>query len=102
MSNEQRPLFSVGERVKLVSKSFPEFNGEYTVEEVLGAGEYHVCRFTEQTYRCPINFCYKVNQALMVKGSEGLIDESSLRKIYDTGEYSFDEIMDVLKSPLVS
>jgi hypothetical protein len=26
--------------------------------------------------------------------------ESSLRKIYDTGEYSFDELMNVLKSPI--
>jgi hypothetical protein len=32
------PLFKVGERVGLVSVTFPERNGEYTVREVICKG----------------------------------------------------------------
>jgi len=106
MSNEQRPLFSVGERVKLVSKNYPECNGEYIVERILGLGDKFTCRITgKSTTRSELNKCafgYLLDLPYLKDGNvEHHWAETSLRKIYDTGEYSFDELMNVLKSPIV-
>ena len=107
MSNEQRPLFSVGERVKLVSKVAPEYNGDYVVERVLELGERYVCRITGKfTKRSEVNigaFGYLLNTPCLNKDRnvEYHWAEASLRKIYDTGEYSFEGLMNVLKSPIM-
>jgi hypothetical protein len=87
MSNEQRPLFSVGERVKLVSVNYPECNGVYHVEEVC-----------EKDYDEFDNFTYAY---VLTDDTGWKWSQLSLRKIYDSGEYSFDELMNVLKSPIV-
>lgn len=106
MSNEQRPLFSVGERVKLVSKSYPECNGEYIVEKVLERGDEFACRISGIACRMSAassgNYSYLLDipHKRNYETEESTWAESSLRKIYDTGEYSFDELMNVLKSPI--
>jgi hypothetical protein len=43
---EQRPLFSVGERVKLVSERFPEQNGIYHVSNIV----YHQQVYEDKFY----------------------------------------------------
>lgn len=103
MSNEQRPLFSVGERVKLVSKSRPDCTGEFYVTDILADDEPYIDRLNGKEYIvAATTFCYLLNQSFKSLEDDGecIWVERSLRKIYDSGEYSFDELMNALKSPI--
>ena len=44
------PLFQVGEKVRLVSKSHPEYNGDYFVERVVADGEVYIDRLSGVKY----------------------------------------------------
>jgi hypothetical protein len=102
--NLQRPLFSVGERVKLVSKSRPDCRGEFYVTDVLADDEPYIDRLNNKEYITgATTFCYRLDQSFKALEDDGecIWAEHSLRKIYDSGEYSFDELMNVLKSPIV-
>ena len=95
-----RALFEVGERVKLVSKDFPERNGEYTVRQVIGKGESFICRLTGKTItKYDTGYSYSLEETCEL-GSyayEAVWFESTLRKIYPPSKYSFDELLSELK-----
>lgn len=94
------PLFRVGEKVRLVSKSHPEYNGEYFVEGVVDKDEIFIDRLSGE--RC-------VSTAMGYLLDEPLQDndvnypreckwaESALRKIYPPSTESFDEMMQNIK-----
>lgn len=109
MSNEQRPLFSVGERVKLVSRDYPECNNICHIRAIVWQGEIYEDKFSgflRANYIDGGGFGYTLEELEISELDDAGREvectwcESALRKIYDNGEYSFDELMNVLKSPV--
>jgi hypothetical protein len=95
-----RALFEVGERVKLVSKSFPERNGEYTVRQVIDKGDSFICRLTGRTIiKGNTGYSYSLEETceLGSYAHEAIWFESALRKIYPPSKYSFNELLSELK-----
>lgn len=96
-----KALFEVGEEVILVSKNYPEFNGEYIVEGFMSAGTKYNCecgkewQWTENAYVLNGNFSIKQTCGCTTTG-EAL--EKSLRKKYKGSDFSFDEIIKEIKS----
>ena len=96
------PLFKVGERVGLVSKTFPERNGEYTVREVLPEGAGFTCRLTGRFLtRGGVGYGYMLEELAMNGGNtvhEKPYHESALRKLHKPSKYSFNELLSEIKS----
>ena len=94
------PLYKVGERVGLVSRTFPERNGEYTVRQVLGKGDKFVCRLTKDTHSWKFDRFAYILEEMCAFGSwkhEAVWYESALRKLHKPSQFSFDELMEELK-----
>ena len=97
MSN---PLFRVGEKVGLVSKSFPERNGEYTVRQVIGKGDSYTCRLTGNTFIRSTNglaYSLEENPEMGSFEHEAIWNESALRKIHPKANKSFEQLLSELK-----
>jgi hypothetical protein len=95
-----RALFEVGERVKLVSKDFPERNGEYTVRQVISKGESFICRLTGKTItKGDTGYTYLLEETCEfgAYAHETAWREKALRKIYPPSKYSFEELLSELK-----
>ena len=97
-----RALFEVGERVKLVSKSFPEHNGEYTVRVLLTKDSLYFCRIVSKPFLTPSIECfsYILEENCYATGSFGQEQpwkEESLRKLYPPSNFSFEELLSELK-----
>lgn len=94
------PLFSVGERVKVCSASHPQYNGEYSVVDVIKDGLYQ-CAITGLPVRIKgEQIGYRLNATFKAEsGLEHLASEPSLRKIYPLADKSFNEILESLKQP---
>ena len=96
-----KALFEVGEEVIIVSKNFPEFNGEYIVEGIIPSGTKYKCdcgewwQCNENIYALNANFAIKQMCGCTTAG-EAL--ESSLRKKHKGSDFSFDEMMKEIKS----
>ncbi|MAI12873.1 MAG: hypothetical protein CMM15_02560 [Rhodospirillaceae bacterium] len=96
-----KALFEVGEEVILVSKNYPEFNGEYIIESFMKAGTKCNCQcgkewqWNENVYVINANFSIKQACGCTTTG-EAL--ESSLRKKHKGSDFSFDEMMKEIKS----
>ncbi len=93
------PLFKVGERVGLVSRSLPQFNGEYTVERILNPRETFRSRVSGKLFRNGSdNYSYLLNKTMVCEEIDDVCwYESALRKIHKTSQFSFDELMQELK-----
>lgn len=96
-----KALFEVGEEVILVSKNYPEFNGEYIVDGFIPSGTKCKCecgkewQWTENAY--VLNAKFSINQTCgCIRTGEAL--EKSLRKKYKGSDFSFDEMMNEIKS----
>jgi hypothetical protein len=97
MSN---PLFRVGEKVGLVSRDLPQFNGEYVVERVLDSIEVYQSRMSGELFMNKSNgTAYLLNQVFT--NGRGVDDicwnESALRKIYPKANKSFEQLLSELK-----
>lgn len=88
------PKFSVGERVVIVCKELPQFDGtEHTITEI-----------KEVTFTNHGNvklLCYELGFSFKWKGDENYTywREGCLRKKHQPSEFSFDSLMDNLKLP---
>jgi hypothetical protein len=96
MSN---PLFKVGEKVGLVSRDLPQFNGEYVVERILNPSEIYASRATGNLFKNDDSgFAYLLNQVFTAEGVDDVCwDESALRKIYPKANKSFEQLLSELK-----
>ena len=94
------PLFKVGERVGLGSKRLSQHNGEYIVHEVICQRDIYVCRLTgKKIIKTDGNFSYLMTEPLPeLDGMEAHFLESSLRKLHKPSQFSFDELMQELKT----
>jgi hypothetical protein len=91
----ERKYFSVGEKVGLVSKHYPELNGEYTIS---GYGGYTLARDRDTGY-------VGYHHAYTLKGITPHYGEKerwwfqfALRKIHKSGGTSFKYMMDKLSA----
>lgn len=97
------PLFQVGEKVRLVSKTYPVYNGEYFVERVVTKGEVFIDRLSGRSSVSTGSggFGYLLNEPLQQKEvnrpKECKWAESALRKIYPPSTESFDEMVRNIK-----
>ena len=94
-----KPIFSVGEQVILQSKNFPKYNGEYTVLEIISPSEYKsrypgILTYDEWYYEITTE-TFELNFGYFTRASK----ESALRKKHQGSEFSFTELMNVLKLP---
>ena len=97
MSN---PFFRVGEKVGLVSRSFPERNGEYTVRQVIDKGDRYTCRLTGRTFTWEssrISYALEENPEMGSFDHEAVWFESALRKMYPKANKSFEQLLSELK-----
>lgn len=103
MTNQSRPLFSVGEEVILQSKSSPEFNGIYVIHKILRDRQYMIDRHTGRNIQCEFNhgyFGYILDQPILSDiGNDIIWAEAALRKRYPPSSQSFSELMNTLKTP---
>ena len=100
-----RALFEVGERVRLVSKTFPERNGEYTVRQVIAEGDSFTCRLTAITLiKKDDGYNYTLEETCELGSGdhEAVWAESSLRKIYPPSSFSFNQLLSELKQGKMS
>lgn len=99
-------LFSLGESVIRQAQNYPEGNGEYTITSIITKQEY------EELYPSPFGWAHLEE---IYYGLEGFSVEvgkhapplichhtaqGNLRKRHEKGEYSFNQLMNTLKSPL--
>ena len=94
------PLFKVGERVGLVSRNLPQFNGEYIVHDIFEEGDNLTCRITGMQVSVKgSGFGYRFTKVIRVPSEkyESSFDESALRKLHKPSQFSFDELMQELK-----
>lgn len=99
MSN---PLFSVGEKVILVSSIRPELNGVYFIKDRLVRGDAFVCEHTGKTFSTRnINTrnVYLLH-GVIVNGAQASTNETSLRKYHEPSTDSFEQLMQNLKNPV--
>lgn len=98
---ERQPYFQVGEEVTLVSKSHPEYNGDYVVYKIFENGELWNCRINDLYTLESEGLTYVFEKPLEDKvtnlGNECLWCESALRKKYSPSSQGFGEIMKSLK-----
>ena len=95
-----RALFEVGERVKLISKNFPERNGEYTIRQVIAEDDSFTCRLTAITLiKKDDGYNYTLEETCELGSGdhEAVWAESSLRKLYPPSNFSFEELLSELK-----
>jgi hypothetical protein len=106
-----KQLYEVGEVVLLRSKGKPHLNGEYTVRSVVKYGEQYTCRLTGYTLRnVPATgdpFCYILEEIITDVNLDGMIYENSwkqsaLRKRQQPSNLSFNQLINVLNSPITS
>lgn len=99
-----KPKYSEGESVILQSPRFPEYNGEYTVNEVLTNQSLITCRLTNQLLRVetPEDFSYMFSSPLAdnLHGREITFVQSSLRKKHESCQMSFQSIIQSINSPV--
>lgn len=95
------PLFKVGELVGLVSVTWPEYNGQYHVRQVLYRNETYMDKFygallfiTESDYAYILDGINEPHPS----GREFRWKESALRKIHKVSDYSFDSLLTSLKN----
>lgn len=91
---DQQPYFSVGEEVILVSRDFPEYNGEYTIRKILSKGDKTLhCRVSntlKSYYTSRVG--YQMEEILSRKSDtcnddiEIVWDQSALRKKHKPAE----------------
>lgn len=100
----KKPLFEIGEEVILQSKTFPEYNAEYVVEEVIEKDQPVRCRLTGDRIYSSDGYSYRFSIPLLHKhytdGTECLMDESALRKKHKPSELSFQELVSSLNTPI--
>lgn len=100
----KHPLFSVGEKVLLQSKSRPDCNGEYIVEAIVGPGTQYFDRRVNHT----VLLEYENDKIgyLLNKSFDSWIDkfeikwsESALRKKHKPSQFTFDQLISEIKCP---
>lgn len=95
-----KPKFEVGEVVILQSVLHSEYNGEYTVESVIGRGDSFKDRLTGDVRTSTDNqYGYQLSQVHTYNGKEIVWKETLLRKKHQPGEMSFTNLMSSLKQP---
>ena len=99
------PKFKVGEEVILVSRDFPEYNGEYIVEAVVTEGDIVCCKITHNTRRIRgQDYVYRLEGLIAPNYKndfiqEGFWAESAIRKKHQKGDITFENLMETLKFP---
>ncbi len=95
-----RPKFEVGEVVILKSDLHSEYNGEYTVENIVGRGDSYKDRLNGDIRTSNDNqYGYQLSQVHTYNGREIVWKEAYLRKKHQPGEMSFTNLMSSLKQP---
>lgn len=101
-----QPKFSVGEVVILQSRDVPNFNGEYTVEQILSVGEVYSCRLTGEKLVKADNgspYAYRLFGLCPEQektGWEVVWNEVALRKKHQPGEMTFEGLIMSLSNPV--
>ena len=97
------PKFAIGEVVIVQCVSFPNYNGEHTIKDILQKGDIYFDRLAGKMLRTvPIDgyshraspFGYIMEAVLNdTDGYEVIYDESVLRKKHQPGELSWEELL---------
>lgn len=94
-------FYSVGERVLLRSPNLPEYDGEYTIEAILIPFEEFTCRFTGADLYTDGGVSYVLDTPLLdlivCNGTEAIWSGSSLRKLHEGGELSYQGLIESIK-----
>lgn len=100
------PKFSVNEIVIVQSPHYPEYNGEYEVLEVFTPMQFQLyCKGQFQSESKTFVYRLKDYQVVGKKNPQNKIDcasEPSLRKKHQPTSLSFNQLMNVLNSPIAS
>lgn len=96
-----KQLYEVGECVILQSEDYPQYNGEYTVFEIILRGSAARCRISGVDQQAISSFVYALDQPLRSDktGREVFFLQSALRKKHEPSQQSFKDLMTTLKSP---
>ena len=92
-----QPKFAIGEEVILVSKTYPQCNGEYTVEDIqkIPPHDFFVCKWAGVLFESTKeSYIYKLEGHIyyLEEGIEGYaVRESSLRKKHKPADDEFQE-----------
>jgi len=96
----KQPFFSVGEEVILQSKKYPEYDGEYVIEEVFYGDDQLLCRLTGEIIPLfddgvySYIFTVPLQETLRLDdNTEALFPESDLRKKHKPADESFRDMM---------
>jgi len=100
------PKFNVNEVVIVQSPYYPEANGEYEVLEIFTPMQFQLyCKGTFQSENKTFVYRLKDYQVTGKKNPDNKIDcvsEPSLRKKHQPSNLSFNQLMNVLNSPIAS
>jgi hypothetical protein len=103
-----KQLFSIGESVIRQAQNYPEGNGIYTITSIITKQEY------EERYPNPFGWDHLDGIYYGLEGFSVTLEnlggtqmkiichhtaQGNLRKRHERGEYSFDQLMNTLKSP---
>lgn len=99
------PKFSVNEIVIVQSPHYPESNGEYEVLEIFTPKEFQI--YCKGKFQSETTFVYRLRgyQVIGKKNPQNKTDcasETSLRKKHQPTSLSFNQLMNVLNSPIAS
>lgn len=105
-----QPLFQIGEEVKLVSKSLPEYNGDYVVLQVIKGGDKYLDPYSNNILKSSESntFGYILDGDFPPDNHKGIFHspmfcESALRKKYPPADFTFDELLaNIRSSDLIS
>jgi len=104
--------YKVGLVVILQSIPRPDLNGEYTIKDVFTKPTVFMCRVINKITTSPLNNsipCYRLEECVIsgpcTNREDKMIievcwDEGALRKKHIPGEYSFDQLVNTLDSPV--
>lgn len=104
-----KPYFSVGEEVILVSETYSEYNGEQRIKHVLYYGDSFFDRIAEEnTKRIPTNYngkpFYILEEIIPNENNttEIAFKQTALRKKHQPSEMNFNELMSSLNAPITT
>lgn len=96
-----KPYFAVGEEVILCSKKYPEINGEYSIHGIIFYGDEVRCRLTGLIMKTKAKFGYTLDDPIKdpncKSGTEGIFDQSCLRKKHDPCGESYSKLIQSTK-----
>lgn len=96
------PKYSVGEVIILQSRSLPEYNGEYVVQNIYKPGEKKMCQAGSNiAITDPYRFTYDLGFSFEWRGAViSTFQEVALRKKHEPSQMSFQSLIQGINNPV--